>query len=367
MIINNIHKKISNIEMACLAGQIKEHFRLSFLGSRLKVDYDLDKEMCSNSAALKNYKSTSWKELYEIEKRLIEKGEYRCAYKVRRDSQQAAIKYFKEGYRISNLFYLIWALVFNGSESDALKLIDDEIKKKHMPLTICKLRILYRIISGDNSKLLDNPLNVFHLPVDMKDITIVGPLYDGNQEIDTEDIITINQVNNRFNGKSTISFYNGEILDDIGMGRRMLPHGCFYVFHREKYGFQRELFREGNASLSINADYVFGLGHPNMLPNILFHLLLFDTRNIYVNGFNLYLSKRVYSKDYLDKSNYDSSINKIKLSFSYHNVITQYQFLHYLYTKGYFIPDETLAHILENGIELYLVGLEHLTTRHSMN
>lgn len=364
--------RISNFQLAIIAGQGKDYILRNFnkanrWNDELVLAIDYDNLLLSADKIMKLYGANTWKKLYLIETDLIRKGEYLKAYFVRILSQKCAVKYYDNGKIISNKFLLAWSMFYEGREKMAKSIINRELRYPFLKLTKSKIYVLYDILSGNlKDDYLQEKLIQYDLGLHDKNIIIVGPLVTEDQEAQLEEmnsgdvIIKINNIKKDKGAVPDVSFYNGEIMKAIASGMRTLPELSCYVFHKFVYKFQSPLVKDNKAKLIYFCNYLFGLGQANMLPNVLFHLLAMKPSKVKVNGFNLYMSKTVYNNSYLNGDAKDRDISVLKNSFVHHNIISQYQFISTLYKKGFFIADETLKEILDNGIEYYLKNLESL-------
>ena len=208
----------------------------------------------------------------------------------------------------------------------------------------------------------------FRLLLTGKETVLVGPL--AKEIPDKVSGVTINYTGKKKHSYFA-SFYNGEISSKLPQTdiRALEEDIDLFCFHRIKYEYQKELFKKGKSRFIWGADYMIGLGQPNMLQSILYHLMSEGCKNIYITGFNLYSSINVYGdnwKTYALYENQDKSAASFRAktaSFSRHNIITQYMFTKTLYDRGIFKCDEMLKNIMEQGIEKYLEGLEKLAEK----
>ena len=359
------HRRFENIDLALIAGSIDKHILNKYLFNRTEFDKLLDVINYNDfnndvENVMTIYKKRTWKSLLEIETRWIQKGEYQKAYYIRKISQKCAMLYFERGHVISNSFLLAWSFAIEGDIDQAELIINNELERVHCKVNKEKLDVLKRIFNGRIGSSIINRDCIYDLSIENKAIRVVGPLSEDIKNNNSEIIVRINSTEEN-NGKVNISFYNGEVLKEIGEGKRNIPAIDYYVFHRFMYDFQDKLINQNKAKLTFHCDYIMGLGQPNMLPNVLFHVLALSPSSIFVNGFNLYMSREVYVNSYLGKTDEERSIHKLKNNFSQHNIISQYQFISFLYKQGLIIPDELLKEIFEKGIEWYLANLERFT------
>ena len=367
--LTNLYQKLSNFQLSLIAGQAKEYLAGDSLNNK-KCDYSLLEKInfCDMNISVCNimevYGSRTWKLLYAIECNYINKGEYLKALFIRRLNQKCAVLYDKNKGRITNSFFLAWSYFFEGNNESARKIVSRELKCPLINLVRSKLLLLNYIFSGNvNTNVLkNNNLSIYDLDVEGKTIRIVGPLAVGRSALNDDHVISvsINCVEDERTQKSGISFYNGGTMERLALGVFRIPQMTKYVFHRVKYTYQNILKKENKLRLTYNCDYIFGLGQPNMLPHILFQVLASNPKAIYVDGFNLYMSKKIYNDAYLNNNSKNNDFCALISSFGVHNLITQYLFIHTLYKMRLIIPDELLKDILEKGIDEYLYNMENL-------
>lgn len=324
-----------------------------------KIDFcDMNLSVCN---IMKLYGRCSWKSLYKLECSYINKGEYLKALFIRRLNQKCAILFDENKGQITNKVFLAWGYFLDGNSESARRIISNELERPVTNLARSKLLVLKSIFSRKlhTNVLKKNNLNMYDLDVEGKKIRIVGPLASNRLLLNDDEVISvsINCVDGKRIQKTEISFYNGSVMERLALGDFQLPKLTKYVFHRLEYTYQNSLKKENKLRLTYNCDYIFGLGQPNMLPNILFQVLAANPKTIYVDGFNLYMSKKVYGNTYLNNSNNDS-FSIAACSFGVHNIITQYLFIQSLYKMGLIIPDKVLKDILEDGVDKYLYNME---------
>lgn len=295
----------------------------------------------------------NWVILELIETELIKNYDYYLAYQCRQLRNTILIYKFKtEGYYC---FTTMWALIFNDMRDEAIFVANALLAIIKNPLNKDKLKLIVNLFI-DNVFPLQKIKSIYNFNLENMKIKIYGPLL---RHIDSAKDYKIVTIGNKGDFKCDISFYNGESSKKICKSKKtgMLNNNRYSAFFGFRYMFQVLQAIKGKAKKIYSVDFLFDFGQPNMLQNVLFHLLRNNPGVIEINGFNLYYSTVIYSTEY--KAN-KVGIASVKDNFPVHNLISQFQFVKCLYNRGFFSCDYLLQDVLNLDICDYLRGMESI-------
>ena len=293
-----------------------------------------------------------------LESELIFKHELLVAYKVREARQHFIINKYKLDKKIN--IQLLWAFVCQKDFKNAVDVCARLRKKAIFRINKDKFGFLAKLIENNRFDAEDLPKR-FNLGIDKKDVFVYGPLFDADSFYQNATNVTIGYKGNT-DKKVNISFYNAEASSKIcSLDSKSFFNDLDYaVFFKKKHKYQKQLIKKGLFRYIFTIDFIFEMGQPNLLQNMVFHLLRNKPNSLFLSGFNLYLSKNIYGKNYNDYKNTSGRIDEVRDAFAQHNIISQYQFLDFLYSLGHFSCDKRLDYVLNLGIKGYLAKMEQL-------
>lgn len=322
-----------------------------------KGDYDICYErLCQLSKSSKYDYNTTIYLLEKMESELISKKQLVKACQTRELRNDIILKY----YELNGIYNsrVIWALV-SKRRFDEASFICKKIKQGQiLRISRDKFDFLGNLLIHRTTEMEDLP-NVFDIGIKNKKVHVYGPL---SKEIPKSFDKSISIGYKGGNNLSNISFYNNEAAKVIqGMeNRSFLQEIDYSVFFKLVYPYQKEMFSKNKAKFLYTVDFIFDLGQPNMLQNMLFHILRNQPKEISIDGFNLYYSKTIYGEAYNDYKDTDKTIRDVQGAFSHHNIISQYTFTKMLYDLGYLKCDNLAKNVLDLGLLSYMLGMEEI-------
>jgi len=189
-------------------------------------------------------------------------------------------------------------------------------------------------------------------------ILVLGPLADYNTNIkDFDTIILIKsypkKIINKFTNKNIVIYFNSFNI----------RNGNFTKFYKENF-HDISLFKTKDKvnykkTSIINRNPFLPSGGPMMLQNILFDILIFNPKNIFILGFNFYSSKKIYN-DIYQTSDWFTDIINLRKCFALHDVIANFLFVKNLYKEKLFDCDESTKRAIQLSVKQYIISLKTL-------
>ena len=202
-----------------------------------------------------------------------------------------------------------------------------------------------------------------------KSLVIMGPSFDPNNSdinLFDYDIVVLNNYkekkqysNFKQSAKKIISYYNGEIGAWFNRNFKTFDFKCldFLIFKDCTSHLDISQFDIRDAptiySLFINSS-------PYMLPIMLFDLLQYEPKKIFILGNNLYLNNKPYADNYHNRMSAMTDLYAFRLAFAIHGIIDNFLWLQSLYKMKLFDTDLYFATILTNSIDSYLQQMEEI-------
>ena len=191
-----------------------------------------------------------------------------------------------------------------------------------------------------------------------KKILVLGPLADYNLNIkDFDTIILIKsypkKIINKYANKNIVVYFNSFNI----------RNGNFLKFYNENFD-DISLFKTKDKvnykkTSIMNKNPFLPSGGPMMLQNILFDILIFNPKNIFISGFNFYSSKKIYN-DIYQTSNWFTDIVHLRRCFALHDLIANFLFIKNLYKGKLFDCDELTKKAIQQSVNQYIVSLKNL-------
>lgn len=209
---------------------------------------------------------------------------------------------------------------------------------------------------------LDKNQEKFLELINDKNIAIVAPgLIDINEgiinEINSFDlIIYFNYKGLKIDDRFTIpflSYYNGESSYNLrSIFESFSDDLVFSVFKSKDLQYKENLVKGGRAKyIDRDLSKLFFSQSPNMLQIILDDILKYNSNKIKVFGVNFYLSDKIYFDGY----NNSLDLANTRRSLSYHNILSQVNYVRNLYNIGVLELEQSTIDII-NMDEVDLLG-----------
>ncbi|MCE7536810.1 hypothetical protein [Aliivibrio fischeri] len=209
---------------------------------------------------------------------------------------------------------------------------------------------------------LDKNKKLFSDLIANKKVAIVAPgLVDINEEVINEInsfdlIILFNYKGRKIDDRIIapfLSYYNGESSFLLSSTFESFVNDLkFVVFKSKDLAYKEELINTGRAKyIDRDLNQFFFSQSPNMLQIILDDILKYKASKVKIFGVNFYLSKNIYFKGYRDSGDRDVILR----GFSYHNMISQINFVRNIYKVGAIELEQSTVDII-NMDEADLLG-----------
>tara|TARA_B100001063_G_scaffold246735_1_gene287282 strand:- start:2353 stop:3492 length:1140 start_codon:yes stop_codon:yes gene_type:complete len=189
-------------------------------------------------------------------------------------------------------------------------------------------------------------------------ILVLGPLADYNTNIkDFDTVILIKsypkKIINKYANKNLVIYFNSFNI----------RNGNFSKFYKENFD-DISLFKTKDRvnckkTSVINKNPFLPSGGPMMLQNILFDILIFSPKRIFISGFNFYSSKKIYN-DIYQTSNWFTNVTNLRKNFALHDLIANFLFTKNLYKEKLFDCDELTKKVILQSVKQYIVTLKNI-------
>lgn len=274
-----------------------------------------------------------------------------------------------------HFYKTFWSFIYAGRAAEVITLPE---KLRMLPRLLLKRDTTYKTLLYVMGLTKSSPplqaVNKLKSLIENKNIAIIGPAPDAidcnyiNSNYDY--IIYINYKGKAFLPEERkelridISYYNGATARHMeDAGHKYLDDLAFAVLKWHSYPFLSEMVQNGRAS-GLSSPSVSGTlfqGYPHMLPFMLVDTMVCSPSEIYMAGFDLFLSPETYLKGYSKRSLINESDKPVfLLSFSQHNIISQHDFMRTAYQNGVFKASERMAEVLNMETSEYLHAMDKL-------
>ena len=252
------------------------------------------------------------------------------------------------------------ALIENGMMSDARNVINKLEKGCNRIFVKDELKYLHELLDLiEGKKIYRN--NNFSSYISKKSVLIIGPTRPMN-DVDIpfkEEIHCIIRNNVMIkNIKSSIpiniAYYNGaatNLLLKNNDVKKYVQNLDWIVIKKADINLKAD---DVNIHRAPDVTNLMFMGNANMLPIMVFDLLIHGAEKVFICGNNLYLTKQVHAKDYVSQP----SNKEMMYSLTVHNLLSQHSFLKLMYINGLIIPDDELKEVLELSTSEYAKKME---------
>lgn len=208
-----------------------------------------------------------------------------------------------------------------------------------------------------------------------KSLVVMGPSFDPkNSDVNLfdYDIFILNNYkekkqcsDSKQNTNKIISYYNSEIGTWFNHNFKTLDFEFldFLIFKDCTSNLDISQFDIRTRKKIREAPIIYPLfinSSPYMLPIMLFDLLQYEPKKIFVLGNNLYLNNKPYADNYHNRISATTDPYAFRLSFAIHGIIDNFLWLQSLYKMKLFDTDSYFATILTNSIDSYLHQMEEI-------
>ncbi|MHC1703455.1 MAG: hypothetical protein AB9846_06060 [Tenuifilaceae bacterium] len=316
----------------------------------------------------------------------IRVGLFDVGYAIRKKAREVAINYYTFHHQLKkqHLFALLAALLEAGDYFKFKKVIDSNKRIKQKELFIKLYEVLIKCDEPVNSFFVEERLEFYNY-IKNKTISIVGPARTNNQDakyIDSHDLVV--RINYKEQGvgidqlvkgtRCEIVYINNEQANHILNNKpQNWPSEIRWVVCKMKdiaprvaelinsdFKTTKPEIEKINTTSINNINSVLFNGSFNIIPNIIFDILLFKPAAIRIFHADLMLTVNRSSGYYPDDWNREKNMKIIFLSSSaaIHDPVTQYWFLQTLWKNGSFNGDSRFNEVMSLGEKEYMHQLQ---------